>query len=521
MIAAIKIFPPIGVARLGNSENGYFIGPEKPGVTPIPADGFRDGSGAIKRQAARFHLFAFDENGKLVQELTADDVRSLEWTVHIANTKAAAPRFTFQSVADPGLRNANFGDRGQLKLDPGAGSVSGRNPDFADLALSKTAGKARDLIVNQQFLDRPVNFVLGTIATDDRGLLLVMGGHGKSDSPIQAPLNEPDSDFANHDGWYDDVSDGRISASVTLNDGSNPPVTDAWVIVGPPKYAPELQSPVSLYDTLLQQAIDRNMMASPFADPAFKPSLATDILPILTRAANFRWVYGNGATQFNPNGFHHTFNQMPPAGRAQVFARLSVPSDKPGNPGSGVGHMPKMWSDAYTNGANGSLTQTQYKMMQMWKDGNFVEGAPFDSTAPISPEGLTRAALEPCVGAAFFPGIEVSWKIRDVFPFVEPFRPDSRLLQPGDISSQMSLPWQTDFIDCSVEPSNVGQLVWWPAQRPINVLQTGSDAYHPWARTADSDTSQMRTPEDMLQAWSILGFILKQADGRFEEKQRG
>ena len=63
----------------------------------------------------------------------------------------------------------------------------------------------------------------------------------------------------------------------------------------------------------------------------------------------------------------------------------------------------------------------------------------------------SKAALEACVGGAFFPGIEVSWKVRDVFRYVEPFRLDPECLSPGDISQQMSLPWQTDFVDCAYE----------------------------------------------------------------------
>jgi hypothetical protein len=56
MIKTVKIYPPIGIARLGKSKDGYFIGPERPGEITIPPDGFRDAAGLIKRQAARFHF---------------------------------------------------------------------------------------------------------------------------------------------------------------------------------------------------------------------------------------------------------------------------------------------------------------------------------------------------------------------------------------------------------------------------------------------------------------------------------
>jgi len=518
MIKTVKIYPPIGVARLGNSPDGYFVGPERPNEVISPAGGFRDAGGLIKRQAARFRLFGFDENNQLVNEITANDA-TIQWTAHLANTKAAAEFFHPKSEANPPMRNAGFtGDRNQLKLDPGPASLGGKNPDFVDLSKSRTLGTAKDLVVNQLFLDKQVSFVLGTITTDDAGRLVVMGGHGESKSPTGRDLSG--GDFADHDGWYDDVSDGVISASVTLNDGSTPTVASAWVLVAPPKYAPGIQSVVSLYDTLLQAAIDKGLTPAPFADPNFKPSLAGDILPILTRAANMRWVYDNGQAQFDPAAFHHTFNTMPPAARAVVFNKLAVPSATPGNPGTGTGDMPKMWSDLYPAGPNGTLTQTQYKMLRMWRDGNFVPGTPPSPADPITPEGLTKAALNPCVGAAFFPGIEASWKIRDVFPFVEPFRLDASQMHPGDVSSQMSLPWQSDFLDCAVEAGNTNtQLVWWPAQRPIEVLKGGNTDYIPWARVAEGSTVEMSV-DQMVTDWFKLGFVLQQANGRFEEVDR-
>jgi hypothetical protein len=234
MIKTLKIYPSIGIARLGKSKDAYFIGPERPGDFPVPDGGFRDSQGLIKRQAARFHLFAYDENGAALGEITADDVSTLEWTLHLANTKAAAEQFHGKKSPSPGLRNAGFtGDRKQLKLDPGPATVSGENADFADLAKSRASGAAKELNIDQLFLDTPVKFSLGTVTTDDRGLLLALGGYGESKSPIGVPLSQAQGDFANKDGWYDDISDGRVSAKVILKDGSTPPVFDAWLIVAP------------------------------------------------------------------------------------------------------------------------------------------------------------------------------------------------------------------------------------------------------------------------------------------------
>jgi hypothetical protein len=517
MIRTIKIYPPIGIARLGKSPDGYFIGPERPLDSTPPAGGYRDAAGQIKRQAARFRLFGFDENGNLVGEVTFAEADEITWTVHVANTKAAADRFVGRDDPDRRPRNAAVRDRNQLRLEPGPVSVSGRNPDFADLVQSRANGLTKEFAIDQQFLGHRIQLTLGTATTDDEGRLLVLGGHGESKSPINATLHQPGSDFANHDGWYDDVSDGVVSATARLKDGTTPAVSGAWVIVGPPKYAPGIHHVVSLYETLRQQAVDRRLMPSPFADPAFQPSMAEDILPLLTRAANMRWVYSGGHAQFNSaTSFHHTFNALPPAGKAAVFNRLSVPSNTPGDAGTGGGDMPRMWSDLYPKESNGTLTRIQHKMIEMWKNGATVPGSAPSPGDPISPEGLIRAALEPCVGGAFFPGIEASWKVRDVFPFVEPFRLDAAQVHPGDVTSQMSLPWQSDFLDCAVESSpDAGEdLVWWPAQRPINVLRAGSNTYIPWARATINGPDM--SVEEMITGWNDLGFVLE-ANGRFEE----
>src|ERR1043165_487347 len=403
MITTVKIFPSIGVARLGNSTSGYFIGPERPNDTTPPTGGYRDATG-LKRQAARFRLFGFDENNNLARELTSAD-GTIEWTVHVANTKAASEKFHPKSNAHPGRRNDAFQDRNQLKLDPGAVKISGAaNPTFADLAASLAANRAKNIQIDQQFLDQPVKFVLGTLTTDDLGRLIALGGKGESKSPIGADLsNGNGNDFADHDGWYDDVSDGQVSATIKLADNSTPPVASAWLIVAPPKYAPGLQSIVSLYDTLLQSAVDHNLMPDPTAPATYKPSFALDIQPILTRALNIHWVYNNNANVFNPTSqFHRSLTNPTTA----LFNRLSVPSATPGNPGTGGGNMPKMWSDLYPSGPNGTLTRIQYHKMELWKNGTVDNSAAPPDTGAVTPDGLTRAALEPCVGAAFFPGIE-------------------------------------------------------------------------------------------------------------------
>src|SRR5437762_13506504 len=87
-IVTCRIHPAIGVARVGNSPDEYFLGPEVPGPTPAPEGGFRDGAGRIRRQAARFRIYGYNAAGEAVRELTETEAE-ISWTVHVANRKAA------------------------------------------------------------------------------------------------------------------------------------------------------------------------------------------------------------------------------------------------------------------------------------------------------------------------------------------------------------------------------------------------------------------------------------------------
>src|SRR3954453_12040096 len=108
VIQTIKIHPAIGIARLGNSPTDFFIGPESPGVSVSPPGGYRDSKKRIKRQAARFRLFGYDAEGKLVREITSADAE-IEWTVHLANAKAAWQQFHGLNSSTP-LRNGHVRD---------------------------------------------------------------------------------------------------------------------------------------------------------------------------------------------------------------------------------------------------------------------------------------------------------------------------------------------------------------------------------------------------------------------------
>ena len=85
-ISRVAIHPAVGVARVGNSRDAFFFGPEAPGS--VPRGPFKDPTGAVAKQAARFRIFGYDAENRVVGELTASEV-DITWQVTVANTKAA------------------------------------------------------------------------------------------------------------------------------------------------------------------------------------------------------------------------------------------------------------------------------------------------------------------------------------------------------------------------------------------------------------------------------------------------
>ena len=65
-----------------------------------------------------------------------------------------------------------------------------------------------------------------------------------------------------------------------------------------------------------------------------------------------------------------------------------------------------IWSDLYADGGNQPLTKLQYANMKKWKEGNFTNDwlRRRRPSSQVTPQGLDRAALETCAGAACTPG---------------------------------------------------------------------------------------------------------------------
>ncbi|MDQ5824944.1 MAG: LodA/GoxA family CTQ-dependent oxidase [Chloroflexota bacterium] len=506
-IVRAAIHPAIGIARVGNSETEYFIGPEVPDPLPEPPGFYKDQQGALKRQAALFRVYGYNAAGEVVSELTTETA-DISWTVHVANTKAAWYQFQIAldipeapSAQPSELRNQNVADRTQLVIDPGPRSIQGANESGDQYAFNSGTFQG-------------VTVYLGELRTDEQGRLIFLGGKGTSANPSGGTITT----FANNDGWYDDVSDGPVTATVSIG-GQQVPVDPAWVITGPPNYGTNVIALRTMYDLLYDVYITAGMLPPPQS-----VSFTKDVYPILARFCNLQWVNQGFAVQFGwggPNNFTDPeyVKQLADTGneykelRQQIYNSMRVLARD--------GESPVPWPWIYGDAMNLppvsarqhlTLSPTQMNTLQKWVSGEFADDWGSQSEQPHSfdqvpleqqPATLDQAALHFCLADAFHPGCEMTWPVRHATMYSAPFRiihrpegepvpdygpvllpqvavgPTGPLYAqgPGDISRWMAIPWQADTASCRsayVDPS-YGEYdpyvpTFWPARVPNHVL---------------------------------------------------
>ncbi len=569
-----EIFPAIGVARVGNAPESFCIGPERAGGLPTLPDAtsgtfgasdFRDSEGRLRRQAARFRIWRCAADAEPVEvTLDTEDVRQIRWTVHLANKKASWYRFlTLKGQHGYGpnhpLRNAELqspDDRQRLIIDPGPRSISGRAVAPVEFSAATVPPGYQGGYFPPATLKPNAIETLGALRTDSAGRLLVLGGFGHSGSVHEPPAL---TDYANNDGWWDDVSDGPVRATVQLATGEVIEAKPAWVVVAPPAYAPQIGNLVTLHDTMFDTAV-RHLGARPdihengfwkAGAEGYRPRFETEIRPIFERGAGYPWVV---AIPPAPHTFDYAklANRSPDLDSARRFFLdiLRGPGEENAIKShvSPISMMPLLVGDDALGAEDDAgallatskylrLTDTQYFFLQQWAAGHFESGA---APEPHPGQALTRAVLENCVGGTFSPGIEVGWIVRDPAIYSEPFRIHPKLpapgplglgfdpvggLEPGDLTRYMAVPWQADFNDCSTEKIQGRIMWWWPAQRPISVYlahkggpdeatlpASGLGPRVPWIGSDDDPTAQdflqFSDHLEMVRKWDKLGFVL-------------
>jgi L-lysine 6-oxidase len=284
---------------------------------------------------------------------------------------------------------------------------------------------------------------LGELIEDTSGRLLVLGGFGNAGGV------DPITSFGGASSWFDDISDGPVTADVYLG-GCDAPITlTAWVVVGSPKFAPELVNIATLDDVMLDTAVRYLGLAPDLYDeatwpatygwnPEYVANFSRDIEPILRRPLDYIWVANvPSMVDFATPGFDPTdTSPATAADRAAYVGYFRVPGgvfdDTP--PELSPDHarlmtddgVPMMPLNSGTNSVSNtivdkfmSLTPTQYYLLYQWGQGRFGNDPPrpWPSLDP-----LDHASVGNAVGHPMCPGIEVTWSTRNPALYEAPYR---------------------------------------------------------------------------------------------------
>ncbi|WP_245272817.1 LodA/GoxA family CTQ-dependent oxidase [Microvirga lotononidis] len=522
------MYPPIGIARVGNAPgvDDYTLAPETIGGLPDARGGYQTANGAIKRQAARFRLYAKLRSGGFA-ELTAGEGVSIEWRVEVANLKAGWYQFKQAMDLPPPFaksaqwRNADHRPRADLDIRPVRRVIGGTN-------LSGPAYRFDD----GQFLG---SFVpLGELRTDEAGRLLFLGGSGVSAS---FPPGMRPTTFANNDRWHDDLADGPVRARVTIG-GTTFEAEPGYVVVTPPNYAPGLSGLVTMDDTVRETFMAQGWLPRPT-----ETNFSADVWPIFERLTRLQWI-NHGL--FVAHGIGSPLNAASPEvvtrladasaenrpWRERVFALFRAPGPLGPAP---LLQLPYIYGDLYGESGEAvltllSVTMTMHEHLRRWKEGDFASdwaGPPIPvDFAGHTPEGqvaqLTRAGLSECLGGPFHPGIEISWPLRRPELWALHHRPEiaerglyrlnliaegeavrqdfgatltpevclgpdgaTGAAGPGALTRWLGVPWQTDEASCNssadYEPSTfLSMPSFWGARVPEQVLSSES-----WTRVTE------------------------------------
>ena len=526
-IERVSVYPPLGLARVGNApgEDAWFFASEVRGATPTSAEAmpWRDSQGRILRQAVRFRVYAHLDTGDVVEVVDGDGVE-IEWRVTVANLKAGWYEFSEamdlppQFVSSVDRRNAMVTTgREQLDITPATCSITGRDLSGPDFVMD-----------DGSFFGTPV--YLGELRTDEAGRLIFLGGRGQS-AP-RAPGTRPTT-FANNDDWHDDVCDGPVRATVRIG-GTEIEAEPGYIAVAPPNYAPGLFGVVTMEDTVREAWYDAGWIDRPTTT-----SFTEHLWPIFDRMSQMAWI-NHGL--FVALGTGSPLDARAPA----VIARLRDPGDAatawrqrvfdlflaPDASEFQPDRLPQVFGDGYfeTRETHAierlAVTRTLYEHLQRWRQGDFIDdwpGAPpeppaFEDLEPAAQvRQLESAALYEALGGPFHPGIELTWNLRDIRQWRAPYRLavldgdeaarqdfGDRLTRaeclddhgplhgvaPGALTRWLGVPWQTDEASCNSDADYAPSLYlsmpsFWGARVPEQVLSTEG-----WSRVVDASAAE-------------------------------
>jgi hypothetical protein len=534
--------------------------PIKPGTESetITSNDLRDANGAFKRQAARFRVFQYPAetpetypNGggveiKIGSVIDGLAVTNIIWTVHLANKKANCFVLENPNLPDedlviqgyengllPPLRNLFEGPDPndpvrvrKLTIDPGPRTISGVNSAPVRFDRKTTASFWDECTGQVTTIDNyPKSFpsdsfklfspsgdidTLGQLQTDESGRLLVLGGYGRACAWKDPNTNKPYplNDDVDNDGWFDDTSDGPVSAVLVFKDGSTAQVKGAWAVATDPSYAPQTLNLVSLWDEFYDTWVRQLQLAPDIFDAqgqfvsTYQPTYDDQVHPLFRAARMQQWNTNLPDGAIDGHKMADGLKGTDPPNQ-QIFGLIRNPNTP------GDGHLTTAMMPLALGDSGKSFlfpTITQYFFLTKWSQTTFQPG----SGPPLGPgEYLDKAVLVNCLGGRFSPGIDMTfivrqpelyiqnWQTSGTGPFRikpapldynaaqsgQPFLTEGYVpihsgpsgLEPGDTSKFMALPWHTDYNSCGTHPTDPNplkskRLYWsWPAQRPYTV----------------------------------------------------
>lgn len=600
----------------------------------VRSSDLRDATGALKRHAARFRIFSYEGEGEESwprgdgTEVTIGTpfgdkkVKDIVWTVHVANKKANQfvlvedPPEEPQGIRSyedgrlPPIRNAATDTIGapqppndkkidvlndparvrMLTIDPGPrtiSSTSSASVHFDRETVASYYDTEQAVVVDLPGYPKsfpadsfrsftapagPID-TLGSLSTDERGRLLVLGGYGRAigwNIAGRALI----TDDVNNDQWFDDTSDGPVSATIEFDDGSTADAHGAWVTTTDPAYAPQILNAVSVWDDVYDCWVRKLGLAPDVYDeakggyqPSYKPTFDDQLAPVFRAAALQQWV--TNLSQTGIAGHRRlaaiSADNDPASTELAGLSMFRNPFDKAEQNNTSL--MPLSLGDA--NESFLTLRQTQYFFLQRWNEGrdHFRPGGPI-----LGPgEYLDKAAFVNCLGGRFSPGIDLTFIMREPelyrLPWrtsgAGPFRVNAKKLayadvssdkplltggyvprhvvdggiEPGDISKFMAVPWHTDYNSCATHPPSPNppgnrKVFWsWPAQRPVAVYLADDVAWRQdpmsgntvatlgnqrWSvrgegtdSTRAENWSRYQSRADILDNWHRIGVVMQ------------
>ncbi|MCX4029245.1 hypothetical protein H0A36_07455 [Endozoicomonas sp. SM1973] len=533
----LSIHPSVGVARLGNSEaNDFCVGPTAIGGLPYdvdtnyqptgPVTSFKDECGRIRRQGQVFKLY---DHGI---EITLDspNVANIEWTVHLANKKAAWYQYSelkgnllygadnsYSNQHVP-FRNPNVADadRQSLIIDPGPRTVSGRLQSIEFDEASVPPSYLHPSFPTYANGSGPENGTavtsLGTLKTDNQGRLIVLGGYGNAGG------DEPLTSYGGSDSWHDDIADGSVFCTITYNDSTPSQTLSAWVIVGSPDFAPEIVNISTLNDTMFDVGVrEKNLLPDMYSNGGYNSSYQAnyqrDIEPIIKRIRAYQWVANvQSMTGFFANDFDFADNsEANKPNREKYYNYFRQLDPKVGNTErpqeqlyseANGGQIPMMPLNSGSNSVSNdtiekflALDATQMFLLGQWADGKFDDDPSF-TPYPVNP--LDEASIGNCVGLPMCPGIEVTWSLQNPTIYAAPYtiaqeqglngydntgltpsrdECEGGGCQPGDLTKRMACPWQADFFQCTIQYVNFTDTTVNKADKEVQIVTVKKESW--------------------------------------------